>query len=73
MEMTIMLGKIGGSRKRGRPNRRWTGSMKETIGVSLQEVSGAAEDRTLWLSLIHRVARSQTQRHGTTTSSPQGT
>lgn len=73
MEMTIMPGKIGGSRKRGRPNRRWTSSRKGTIDMSPQEASGAAEDGTPWLSLIHRVARSRTQRHGTTTSSPHGT
>ena len=47
------LGKIEGSRKRGRPNRRWTDCIKEAIGLCLQELSRAVEDRTL----IHRVTR----------------
>ena len=54
-----MLGEIEGSRKRGRPHVRWADSIEETISMSLQELSGAAEDETLWTSLIHRVAGSQ--------------
>ena len=55
---TIILGKIEGSRKKRSPNIRWIRSTKKAIGMSLKEVGGAAEDRTLWTSLIHRVARS---------------
>lgn len=57
LEKTMMLGKIEGSRKRGRPNIRGTDSIKEATGISLQKLSKAAEDRTLWTSLIHRVAK----------------
>ena len=45
-EKTIMLTKIEDSRKTGRPNMRWIGSIKEAIGTSSQKLSRAAEDRT---------------------------
>ena len=38
---------------------RWIDSIKEAIGMSLQELSRAAEDRASWTSLIHRVTKSQ--------------
>ena len=41
LEKTIMLGKVEGSRKRGRPNMRWIDSIKEAIGMSLQELNRA--------------------------------
>ena len=58
LENTIMLGKVEGSRKR-RPNMRWIDSIKEAIGMSLEELSRAVEDRTLWAALIRQVVRSQ--------------
>ena len=59
MEKTIMLRKTEGSRKRGRPSVKWIDFTKEGIGKSLQEeLSRAVEDRTLWTSLVHRIARS---------------
>lgn len=57
LEKRIMLGKIEGSRKRVRPNRRWIDSIKEARGRSLQELSRVIEDWMLWTSLFHRVAR----------------
>lgn len=60
LEKTVMLGKIEGGGK-GRSNRRWTDSIKEATGVSLQEPSRAVEDRTLWTSLTHRVVGSQSR------------
>ena len=59
-----MLGKIEGSRKNERQNLRWIDSVKGTVGLNLQEVSRAVEDRTLWTSLILRVTRSQSQLQG---------
>lgn len=56
LEKTMMLGKIEGSRKERWPNMRRINSIK-TAGRSLQELSGATEDRTLWTSFIHRVTR----------------
>lgn len=52
-----MLEIIADSRKRRIPNIRWTDSIREATDVSLQELSSAVEDGTLWTSLIHRVAR----------------
>ena len=60
-----MLGKTEGSRKRGRPNMRWLNCTKKAIGVSLKEVSRAIEGRTLWTSLIRRIAKSQKWLDGT--------
>lgn len=54
-------GKVEGSWKRGKPNMRWTDSIREAVGMSLQELRRAAEDRTLCMSLPHRVTRSWSQ------------
>ena len=42
LEEVIMLGKVADSRKKGRPNTRWTDFLKEATGLSLQELSRAA-------------------------------
>lgn len=47
LEKTILLGKIEGNKKRERPNMRHADYMKEVIGIILQELSTAVEDRTL--------------------------
>lgn len=59
-----MLEKIEGSRKRGRPNVRWIDSLKEAIGMSLQELSRAV-DRTLGTSPYLWVIRNLSQLNGT--------
>lgn len=51
MGKTTMLVKADSSRKRGRPKRRWVDSIQEATGLSLQDLSGVLEDRTLWTSL----------------------
>ena len=51
-----MLGKLEGSKKRGRPNMRGIDSLKEATVSSLQELSRTVDDRTFWRSLVHRVA-----------------
>lgn len=53
----VMLGKTEDCRQGGRPNLRWINSGKEAIGMSLEELSRAAEDRTLWTPLTHKVTR----------------
>lgn len=58
LEKTTMLGKIEDNRKRETTNLRWVDSIKETIGLSLQELSRAIEDSTLKTWLIHRFNRS---------------
>lgn len=55
MEKIIMMVKIEDCRRREKPTVRWTDSIKEATGMSLQELSRAVGDRTLWPSLIHRV------------------
>lgn len=50
----LVVGKIGDSKKRGRPNARCIGSIKEAKGMSLQELSRVTKDRTLCTSHIHR-------------------
>ena len=50
LEKTIMLEKVEGSRKRGRANTRWTDSLKEVIGASLQGLRRPVGDRTFWRS-----------------------
>ena len=55
LEKTIMLENVEDSRKRGRPNTRWTDSLKEAIRLSFQELSRAVEERPFWRVLIHRV------------------
>ena len=57
LEKTIMLGKVEAAGKEEQ-NMRWIESIKEATGVSLQRLSRAVEDGTLWTSLIHRVTRS---------------
>ena len=64
LEKTIMLGKTEGSRKGGRSNVRWVDSIKEAIGVSLQELRTAVKDWTSWTALIHRVTRSRSSLDG---------
>ena len=56
---TIMLGKVEGSRKRGRPNTRWIDWLKEATGLSLQELDGAIEDRAFCRLLIQSAAINQ--------------
>ena len=60
-----MLEKVEDSRKTGRPNMRWIDSIKEAIGTIFLKLRRATEDRTLWTSLIHTVAKSQSQLDGT--------
>ena len=63
-DKTVSLEKTEGSRKGGRSNIRWLNSIKEAIGMSLQELSRAVEDRVLWTLLICGIASSQSQLNG---------
>ena len=64
MEKTIMLEKVEGGRKQGRPSMRWIDSIIDAIVMSVQEPSRAVEDWTLWTSLLHRVSKNQSQLNG---------
>ena len=55
LEKTIMLGKLEGNKRRGRPNTRWINSIKEATDANLKVLSSATENKTCWRSLIYRV------------------
>ena len=61
LEKTLMLGGIGGRRRRGRQRMRWLDGLADSVDMSVSELQELVMDREAWCAVIHGIAKSRTR------------